>query len=178
MPRTLLLPIVALVLTSCAEASAPPPLLPDPGPDGSYSIDWPDLGRGEDRYIVIDIGPDSIETCRRVSPKFPFDKATTRAQDRAALAALASCLNHPEMADRSVLLVGRADARGAEAYNEDLAKRRAARIRELLIANGLAESRISVKSAGESGAVGDKPDYSHGYDRRVDVVIRGGVHAP
>jgi len=152
--------------------------LPDPGADGVYSIDWPELGKGADRYISIDLGPDSLESCRKVSPKFPFDSAKTRAQDRAALQALASCLNHPSMADRTLNLVGRADEKGTDAYNEELGKKRAERIRDILVKNGVGADRIRLGSAGEAGAVGSKPDYSAGYDRRVDVIIVGGTHAP
>ncbi len=56
-----------------------PPKLPTPGSDGDYALDWPDLGQGEARYITIELG-DSFESCRRVSPKFPFDSARTRAK--------------------------------------------------------------------------------------------------
>ncbi|HKO51501.1 MAG TPA: hypothetical protein VJV79_27520 [Polyangiaceae bacterium] len=41
--------------------------LPSPGADGEYSPDWPDLGRGDARYIDIELG-DSFETCRHLSP--------------------------------------------------------------------------------------------------------------
>ncbi len=170
--------VLGLSLGACAGSSKPAPLLPDPGPDGVYTIDWPDLGRGEARYITIDLGPDSFSRCQRLSPKFPFDSARTRAQDRAQLSALASCLNHREMSDRSVLLIGRTDAQGSEQYNLELGAKRAARIKELLVSNGLAENRIRIATAGEVGAMGDKPDYSKGYDRRVDIHVIGGVHAP
>lgn len=167
----------------CAEQQPPVqggggPKLPDPGATGEYSIDWPELGRGEARYIVVDMGPDTLETCRRVSPKFPFDSAKTRAQDNAQLSAFASCLNHDSMKDKKVLLIGRADAQGADTYNKDLGAKRAAHIRELLIKGGLDASRIEVDTEGETGAVGHTPDYSPGYDRRVDVIVKGGAHAP
>lgn len=146
-------------------------------PHGQYSAAWPDLGADEERYITFDMG-DSFQTCRRISPKFPFDSARTRAQDHLQLRAFASCMNHPVMLERTVLLVGRADDRGSAAYNRDLGKRRAERIKQLLVDDGLNAARIEVKSRGESQAEGAGPDISYGYDRRVDVVIRGGVHAP
>src|SRR3954469_1539802 len=97
--------------------------LPPPGPGGEYSPDWPELGSGEARYIHIELG-DSFETCRHLSPKFPFDSAHTRAQDQAQLQAFASCMNHPELASRTVLLLGRADPRGTARYNDDLGSKR------------------------------------------------------
>lgn len=173
---------LTFVLTACATSEppppSPPPQLPPTDANGEYSLVWPDLGEGEDRYITIDIGTDSFEHCRNVSPKFPFDSAQTRAQDGAELAALASCLNHDSMRDRKVLLVGRTDSQGSAQYNAQLGKRRADQIRQLLIRYGLAPERIKTKSNGETGAVGDEPDYSRGYDRRVDVVVIGGVHKP
>lgn len=171
----------ALLLSSALGCShpkqAPPPELPAANAHGQYSPDWPDLGYDEDRFITFELG-DSFETCRRVSPKFPFDSAHTRAQDRLQLRAFASCMNDPAMNDRAILLVGRADERGATDYNRELGMKRAERIKQLLIDNGLSASRIQVKSAGESGAEGQNPDSSYGYDRRVDVIVSGGVHAP
>lgn len=171
---------IALTLGACGAGTAtqgPDAKLPSAGPDGEYSLDWPDLGRGEARYIKIDLG-DSYLTCRQVSPKFPFDSALTRAQDRAQLKAFASCMNHESMAGRTVVLVGRADERGSAAYNEELGLKRATRIKDLLVLDGLAATRIEVETKGESNAVGAQPQYSHGYDRRVDVIVRGGAHGP
>lgn len=151
--------------------------LPPPGPSGEYSPDWPDLGSGDARYIHIELG-DSFETCRRLSPKFPFDSARARAQDQVQLQAFAACMNHPELASRTVLLVGRADPRGPAEYNEALGTKRAQRVKQLLIADGLNPDRIKIASEGELGAMGDDPQYSYGYDRRVDVIVQGGVHTP
>jgi OmpA-OmpF porin, OOP family len=185
-PFEILAPFVFLTLAACGgtRTASPAPVLPDPGSDGVYSVDWPDLGRGDARFITIDLGPDEFLVCRRVSPKFPFDSAMARAQDKAQLAALASCLNHAEMADRTVMLIGRADARGSAANNDVLGAKRAQAVKKILVANGLAEARIRVSTRGEADAVGEKPgapgtpQYSHGYDRSVDVVIRRGAHAP
>lgn len=154
------------------------PKLPAHVTGAEYSIGWPDLGRGDARFIRIDLGPDNFEQCQRQSPKFPFDSASTYAQDREQLAALASCLNAPGMRERRVVLVGRADARGAEGYNTDLGAKRAEAIRRILVESGIAEGRIETWSAGEHGALGHLPEYDHGYDRRVDVLVEGGTHAP
>jgi OmpA-OmpF porin, OOP family len=148
---------------------------------------FPDLGRGEARFIRIDLGPDSFAECQRISPKFPFDSASTYAIDRAQLAAFATCLNSPTMRDHKVQLVGRADPRGTEKYNDKLGAQRASAIKQLLVEQGIDESRIQIDSEGKKGAVGipdDAPDtskspqYTYGYDRRVDVVVIGGDHAP
>ena len=158
------------------------------GANAERAVGWPDLGRGEARFIRIDLGPDSFAECRRISPKFPFDSASTYAVDRAELAAFASCLNSPTMRDRPVLLVGRADPRGSNDYNDQLGARRAAAIEQLLVNEGIDPARIRIVSEGEKGALGveengnegdrKNPSYSYGFDRRVDVIVGGGTHAP
>jgi len=180
--KKLIILALTCVVAACGGAEPPPPspapTLPPTDANGEYSLQWPDLGQGADRYITIDLGPDSFEHCRNVSPKFPFDSAQTHAQDGAQIAALASCLNHESMLDRKVLLVGRTDVQGSQTYNAQLGKKRADHIRALLIRYGLAPERIKTKSVGEIDAKGDLPDYSRGYDRRVDIMITGGAHTP
>jgi peptidoglycan-associated lipoprotein len=148
---------------------------------------FPDLGRGEARFIRIDLGPDSFAECQRISPKFPFDSASTYAIDRAQLAAFATCLNSVTMRDHHIRLVGRADPRGTNQYNDKLGLQRANAIKGLLVEQGIDASRIEIESEGKVGAVGipdDAPDtssapqYTYGYDRRVDVVVMGSPHAP
>ena len=46
----------------------------------------------------------------------------------------------------------------------------------LLIESGLSADRIRIES-GERDTKGRLPEYSYGYDRRVDVVV-GGFHTP
>jgi OmpA-OmpF porin, OOP family len=173
---------LVVLLTACASGSNIQPTatatnLPPPNAKGEYAVDWPDLGRGEARYITIQLGPDTFEHCRDVSPKFDFDSSLTYVQDRAQLAAFARCMNKSGMEGRRVLLVGRADPRGSDAYNMSLGQQRAEKIKSLLIASGLSADRIQIESHGEREAKGMRPEYSFGYDRRVDVVV-GGVHAP
>ena len=154
------------------------PQLTSSGATEERAVGWPDLGRGSARFIRIDLGPDTLADCLRVSPKFPFASAVTYAQDREQLTALSACLSSPGMGERTITLIGRADPQGSEALNEQLGMKRALTIRQLLIENGIAGSRIKVLSEGEKGATGDTADYSAGHDRRVDVIISGGTHLP
>lgn len=141
-------------------------------------VGWPDLGRGSARFIRIDLGPDNLAECRHVSPKFPFDSATAYAQDQEQLTALSVCLSSPGMRERTITLVGRADPKGSDAFNQQLGMKRALAIKQHLIENGIAGSRIQVMSEGERGATGDTADSSAGRDRRVDVIVSGGTHTP
>ena len=179
-PRILCMMVVAASF-ACGGAQQSPQLakLPDPGPSGVYKPEakWPGFGNGEERIITIQLGPDGSKMCRTVSPKFPYDSAIVQVEERPQLDAIASCLNHASMVDRSILLVGRADPRGTAEYNDQLGTKRALKIKEMLIQDGVAESRITVESIGSAEAMGNRPDYSFGYDRRVDIMVSG-AHAP
>jgi OOP family OmpA-OmpF porin len=174
--------VLGLALAGCAGETAAvqttSATLPAPNAAGEYKVPWPVFGEGQARFVTIQLGPDLYQYCRDVSPKFPFDSASTYVQDRDQLVALASCLNHPGLESRHVLLVGRADPRGSDAYNLELGSRRAAFIKEFLVSAGLAPNRIDVATRGKRDARGMLPDYSYGYDRRVDIVVTGGAHHP
>lgn len=155
--------------------------LPDPGADKQYTVTWPEMGRGADRYIRLTIGDDVAADCKLVKPHFEFDSVETRPQDAVALRSLADCLNAEKHRDLSIQLIGRADPRGDAEYNRALGERRAEHIKRLLIREGVTAARIATTTRGESESVGsDEPraDYSFGYDRRVDIKLVGAVHAP
>ena len=172
--------------TACGSANDPTqsargPKLPDPGADKEYEVNFPDPGRGIARYIGITIDPDLSANCGLMRTYFAFDSAKLSPADKAALHSVAECLEQPKLEHLKLSIVGRADARGGNNYNSDLGRRRAESVKKLLIDAGIAESRISIASRGAKGAVGgDAPTepYSHGYDRRVDVVLVGVVQAP
>jgi OOP family OmpA-OmpF porin len=188
--------LLAIPLFACAAADAQTQLTSPANEPVQTSITslemqkapgFPDLGRGEARFIRIDLGPDTFAECQRISPKFPFNSASTYAIDRAQLAAFATCLNSVTMRDHKVRLVGRADPRGTSQYNDKLGMQRANAIKQLLVEQGIDANRLQIESDGKAGAVGipdDAPDtstnpqYTYGYDRRVDVVVTGSDHAP
>ena len=154
------------------------PKMPDPGPGKEYQVKFPDPGHGVARYIGIDIGADIAKECGPVQAHFEFDSAEPVPQDQVVLKALATCLDQPKLSDITLALVGRADGRGTDAYNNALGLRRAARVKALLVASGMADDRIKTSSRGDRGAIGDDMAVSFGYDRRVDAVEVGVVHAP
>lgn len=173
---------LGLALAGCAGEAATvqttSAVLPAPDAAGEYKVPWPVFGEGPARFITIQLGPDLYQWCRNVSPKFAFDKATTYVDNMDQLVSLASCLNHPGLENRRVLLVGRADPRGTDAYNMQLGMRRALEVKDFLVSAGLAPNRIDVTSRGKRDARGMLPEYSYGYDRRVDIIVTGGVHHP
>jgi OOP family OmpA-OmpF porin len=154
------------------------PKLPDPGPDKEYRVQFPDLGRGKARYIVLTLGDDVAKSCGQVKAHFEFDSAEPLPQDQIVLRMLADCLNQPSLQDKAISLMGGTDDRGAPGYNQALGLRRAEHVKQILVDAGVAADRIHTASRGESGAVGAEPQYSYQYDRRVDVALMGTVHAP
>ena len=172
--------LLSIALVACAAESAntttTSATLPAANANGEYSPNWPTFGKGVDRFVTLHLGPDTLAQCRMVSPKFPFNSAVAYVEDQDQLAALARCLNYETMQSRGVLLVGHTDRRGGDAYNTELGMQRAEQIRAVLIREGLTPSRIvSTISDGERDARANG-EYSSGYDRRVDVIITGGVH--
>ena len=175
--------ILSTLLAACATPKAPvqsvhDPKLPDPGPDKEYKVEFPDPGHGVARYIGITIGDDVAKQCGLVQTHFEFDSSEPVPQDQVVLKALARCLEQPHFEDVSLSLVGRADGRGTTAYNQALGLRRANRVKDLLVRAGMSADRIKTSSRGDRGAIGDDMAVSFGYDRRVDAVEVGVVHAP
>jgi len=64
---------------------------------------------------------------------------------------------------------GYADARGSEAFNEDLAYRRAESVANYLVDNGIDRERIIVRSMGESQSSPDSDVIAYARDRRVEL---------
>ena len=186
--------ILGLTVAACGASSSTvhttSAQLPPPNANGEYHVDWPSEGSGVPRTITLTLGPDLHQMCRDVSPKFAFDQSSTYIQYKDQLVALASCLNKPGLESRSVLLVGRADSRGTDAYNLALGERRAQAVKDFLVSSGLSPYRISIASEGKREAKGGEavivegqvdptmPRYDQGYDRRVDVIVTGGAHHP
>ncbi|SFM50508.1 OmpA family protein [Marinobacter pelagius] len=74
--------------------------------------------------------------------------------------------------ERRVRVEGYTDSTGAESYNQDLSERRAMAVRDALMAEGVARSRVEVIGYGEAYPVASN-DTSAGrqQNRRVEIVI-------
>lgn len=105
---------------------------------------------------------------RETAPRFDFDEAELRPRGKGILDGVALCLREGAMQGDAVTIVGHADPRGSEAYNQQLGRRRAEAARDYLTGQGLSSDRIHVLSRGESTATGtDESGWST--DRRVEV---------
>lgn len=71
-----------------------------------------------------------------------------------------------------LLLEGFADERGTPTHNRALGERRAAAVRDALVANGIEASRISIRSYGEDRPVcADRTDPCWARNRRVQFLV-------
>ena len=101
---------------------------------------------------------------------FGFNSADVGAANDERLATIALALkNNPDM---KLHLVGHADNRGPEQYNEKLARRRAESVKEKLVkVFGVDGGRISVDSVGKGDPLA-KPGQNYKLNRRVDVSVQ------
>jgi outer membrane protein OmpA-like peptidoglycan-associated protein len=104
------------------------------------------------------------------APKFNFDEAALTPRGRDTLQHVARCLSEGPMQGRAVTIIGRADPRGTEQYNQELAMDRARSARDYLVAYGVSEGQIQLVSHGEGGAEGTN-EATWALDRRVDIEV-------
>jgi len=102
---------------------------------------------------------------------FEFDRAVITTEGRAVIEAILSDSRiDPNM---TVRLVGKADRAGPVDYNQRLSDRRAAVVREALMAGGLAPNRIEMRGAGEmEPPVPTEDGVREARNRVVEVTIR------
>ena len=75
-----------------------------------------------------------------------------------------------EMQDVQIQLDGFADERGDSDYNQALSVRRAEHVRNVLLDNGIAKSRIGITAHGETPAIDTSVD-SYAMDRKVSLTL-------
>ena len=116
---------------------------------------------------------------------FDFDKAVLRPEGKAKLDDLVAKVNQLKL--EVVLAVGHTDRIGKDAYNQKLSEKRAAAVKEYLVAKGIEANRVYTEGKGEAQPVtGDKckkMGAENGRnkklveclqaDRRVDIEIIG-----
>ena len=72
-------------------------------------------------------------------------------------------------------IAGHTDNRGTERYNQELSERRAARIRDGLVKNGVDASRIRTRGDGEHEPIATNDTATgRATNRRIDITIRPG----
>jgi len=179
--RRFLALLCALFVEGCA-ASTPKQVeraasLPTPAADGTYAVHFPNTGHDVLRNHRLATGPAEPVKCK-FSPHFAFGSAEPLPQEMSDLENLALCLQSDSARDLPIEIVGHADVRGSSKRNLKLGLARAERVRDILVAYGVDAARMQVRSVGERAALGFLSQYSHGFDRRVDVALVYDVREP
>jgi peptidoglycan-associated lipoprotein len=111
-----------------------------------------------------------VKTATLGDVHFDVDRVTVRPADQRVLDANAAWLK--SNAQIRLLLEGFADERGTPAHNQSLGERRAAVVRDTLVARGIEPSRISVRSYGEQRPLcTDQTDACWARNRRVQFLV-------
>jgi outer membrane protein OmpA-like peptidoglycan-associated protein len=165
---------VALLLPIIALAACPQPEPTSPVVGLTLPIDPPqppDLGNYIDRDITVHVFlTDNVrKTCAGTDPFFHFDSDRVTAQDQPGLYALADCMRTGALRDKRILLTGRADPRGSAPVNDKLGLERAERVKDFLVAHGIAAGRTETTSIGKVGA--EPAPGKWRTDRRVDIDV-------
>jgi peptidoglycan-associated lipoprotein len=105
-----------------------------------------------------------------VTPNFEYDSAALGEADRQVLGEVAKCLSEGALKGKSVVLIGRADARGEPEYNMTLGHSRADAVHRYLVDLGVGRDRMRATSRGEMDATGTNED-GWANDRRVDIEL-------
>jgi peptidoglycan-associated lipoprotein len=134
----------------------------------------PALGRGAPRMRTdggynVYVAEPVRQVCAGSVPFFEFDSSLTREDDQPTMKILAECMLTGPLQGKTIRLIGRTDPRGTAGYNATLGLERAGRVKDYLVAHGVATSRVEVDSAGEEQASAAPKDWPK--DRRVEIQL-------
>ena len=104
-----------------------------------------------------------------VAVHFDVNSAMTASQYRQALQAVAKASRSID--GLTVRLVGHADPRGTEAYNQNLSEARASSVGQVLQEVGASSMTIQTEGRGERDALVDGHGAAYALDRRVDIQL-------
>jgi outer membrane protein OmpA-like peptidoglycan-associated protein len=131
----------------------------------------PDLGRGEPRAetdVMMMYLPTEVQTaCVGMDPKFAYDSKGIEATDNKSLRVLSECMKTGPLAGKTLKLIGHADVRGTDPYNDRLGKKRAESVKLYLMKTGIPSERLVTATVGKSGSSPPPEDW----DRRVDFEL-------
>lgn len=143
-----------------------------PAPDTPTAPDAPAAGPNSQNEAPIKLDQTGLRTQRSVY--FDLDSATVKDDYLPALLAHAQYLAaHPKSRIR---IEGNADERGPANYNNQLGKKRAANVRQAIIAQGAAARQVSIRTLGASQPkLKGHDEESWAENRRSDVVYEKDV---
>ena len=130
---------------------------------------------------VATVKPAAEKVTLAADALFDFDKAVLRPEGKAKLDELVTKANAIKL--EVIIAVGHADRFGSDAYNQKLSEKRAAAVKEYLVAKGIEANRVYTEGKGEKQPVtgnkckGDKKTKALidclQPDRRVDIEVIG-----
>jgi outer membrane protein OmpA-like peptidoglycan-associated protein len=104
---------------------------------------------------------------------FAFDSLEGATDDRLLTTVVEEFAGYFGPQSYDLLVDGHADGAGPEAYNLDLSRRRAERVRDLIVRRGVPAARISVAARGESAPAVPNGDRPEPLNRRVELSALG-----
>ncbi|MDI1252925.1 OmpA family protein [Thermomonas sp.] len=104
---------------------------------------------------------------------FEYNSAAISGSSERTMATLAKALASPQLEARKFTVIGHTDAKGSAIYNKALSDRRAAAVRNYLMSNGVAASRLKAMGKGESDLL-NSSDPNAAENRRVEIQATGG----
>jgi OOP family OmpA-OmpF porin len=105
-----------------------------------------------------------------VNVYFDFNKDQPNAQSVNGINFLVKYLK--ENPNVSSDVIGYADEVGDTAYNQDLSRRRAENVKQILVDAGIAASRLNIKGSGEDSSVSKDSPYARQIVRRVTFILK------
>jgi OOP family OmpA-OmpF porin len=103
---------------------------------------------------------------------FDVNQSTLKAGAAQNIARISTVLK--QYPDKQIAVEGHTDSDGSDAYNQDLSDRRAAAVREALVAGGVNASMITSRGFGESQPVATNATaVGKQQNRRVEIVVLG-----
>jgi outer membrane protein OmpA-like peptidoglycan-associated protein len=160
----------ALLLAGCMEGPEPVQSPKTENLTGKTTFP-PDLGRGEPRVETNEFMmylPTEIQSvCAGADPKFAYKSQSVEGTDNRSLHVLSECMKSGALAGKTIRLIGHADVRGTEPYNDRLGKRRAEAVKIYLMKTGIPSERLVTDTVGKTGSSPPPEDW----DRRVDFEL-------
>lgn len=103
---------------------------------------------------------------------FEFDQAEVKPDERQKLSEVIDKIKGQQEVVE-VVITGRADAIGPEAYNQELSKKRAENVKELLLSEGITSERVVIQALGEDQPVAsNNTEDGRAQNRRVDISVQ------
>lgn len=106
--------------------------------------------------------------------EFDYDRDTLSSIGRSQAQQLGEALSAPDYRDRTIRLIGHTDARGTDAYNDDLSRRRARTVGDFLVRQfGFSSAKVVPEGRGKRDLLfsGDT-EAIHAMNRRVEVRVQ------